>query len=145
MRGFFLGWVLKGLLDAFQKSRAETEASLSREDAARNARRSTAIEDGCRLREIFTGMSEEQQQKWAAKADLYQDYRFKSPTFVPLWDKDSTWGVCVPGKHDEAKIMDVTVRRKDGATTAKQVGVMFAACHELENKQRWVSVCMIIE
>lgn len=133
--------MLRGAWDVIANSRAEADESERREEA----RRSTAIEDGCRLREIFTGMSEEQQQKWAAEADLYQDYRFESPTFVPLWDKDSTWGVCVPGKHDEAKIMDVTVRRKDGATTTKQVGVMFAACHELENKQRWVSVCMIIE
>ena len=94
---------------------------------------------------MFTGMSDEQQQEWAAEAELYKDHRFKSPTLVPLWDEHSTSGVCVPGKHDEAKIMDVTVRREDGATMTKKVGVMFAACHEVEDKRRWVSVCMIIE
>ena len=145
MWGFFLGWILRGAWDVIEHSWAEPDESLSREDEARNARRSAAVDDGCRLRAIFTGMSEEQQQEWAAEAELYKDYRFESPTFVPLWDEDSTWGVCVPGKHAETKIMDVTVRRRDGATTSKHVGVMFAACHELDDKQRWVSVCMIIE
>lgn len=94
---------------------------------------------------MFTGMSDEQQQEWAAEAELYKDHRFESPTLVPLWDERATSGVCVPGKHAEAKIMDVTVRREDGATMTKKVGVMFAACHEVEDKRRWVSVCMIIE
>ena len=135
---------LRRLWDALTMSKEKLEESWRQQDAVMNAR-DAAIEDGCRLREIFTGMSDAERQEWATEAELYEDYRFKSATFITLWDEDSTWGVCVPGKHDEAKRMDVSVERKDGSTTTKHVGVMFAALHKLEDKRRWLSVCMIIE
>lgn len=135
---------LRRLWDALTMSKAKLEESWRQQDAVMNAQ-DAAIEDGCRLREIFTGMSDAERQEWATEAELYEDYRFKSATFIPLWDEDSTWGVCVPGKHDEAKRMDVSVERKDGSTTTKHVGVMFAGVHKLEDKRRWLSVCMIIE
>lgn len=135
---------LRRLWDALTMSKAKLEESWRQQDAVMNAQ-DAAIEDGCRLREIFTGMSDAERQGWATEAELYEDYRFKSATFIPLWDEDSTWGVCVPGKHDEAKRMDVSVERKDGPTTTKHVGVMFAVLHKLEDKRRWLSVCMIIE
>lgn len=136
--------ILKGLWDALTMSKADLEESWRREDAARNAR-DAAVDDGIRLRELFTGMSDAQQQEWGVEAGLYEDYRFESATFIPLWDEDSTWGVCVPGKHDEAEFMHVSVRRKDGETTTKHVAVLFAVCHEVEDKRRWLSVCMILE
>lgn len=136
--------ILKALWDALTMSKAQQEEAWRREDAARNAR-DAAAEDGKRLRELFTGMSDAQQQEWGVEAGLFEDYRFQSPTFVPLWDEHSTLGVCVPGKHDEAEFMHVSVRRKDGESTTKHVAVMFAVCHEVEDKRRWLSVCMILE
>ena len=135
---------LRRLWDALTMSKENLEESWRQQDAVMNAQ-DAAIEDGCRLREIFTGMSDAERQEWATEAELYEDYRFKAATFVPLWDEHSTWGVCVPGKHDEAKRMDISVERKDGSTTTKHVGVMFGVLHKLEDKRRWLSVCMIIE
>ena len=135
---------LRRLWDALTMSKEKLEESWRQQDAVMNAQ-DAAIEDGCRLREIFTGMSDAERQEWATEAELYEDYRFESATFIPLWDEDSTWGVCVPGKYDEAKRMDVSAERKDGSTTTKHVGVMFAVLHKLEDKRRWLSVCMIIE
>ena len=136
--------ILKSLWDAFTIPEEDLEESSRQQDAAMNAQ-DAAIEDGCRLREIFVGMSDEERDEWSTRAELYEDYRFKAATFITLWDEDSTWGVCVPGKHDEAKRMDVSVKRRDGSTATKHVGVMFAVAHELEDKRRWLSICMIIE
>ena len=107
--------------------------------------RHVAIDEGLHLRRIFTSLSDEDREEWAVSAQLQESYRLAAPTCIAPWDEDRSWGDCIPGKHPEGKCMEVEIRRKDGSTPAKEVGVMFSIANELDRKQDWMSICTLLD
>ena len=114
-------------------------------DSSDDTDRHVAIDEGLRLRRIFRSMSDEDREEWAVLAQLHESYRLAAPTYIAPWDEDRSWGDCVPGKHPEGKCMEVEIRRKDGSTPTKEVGVMFSIANELDRKQDWMSICTLLD
>ena len=107
--------------------------------------RHVAVDEGLRLSRIFTSMSDEDREEWAVSAQLHESYRLAAPTCIAPWDEDRSWGDCVPGKHPEGKCVEVEIRRKDGSTPTRELGVMFSIAYELDRKQGWMSICTLLD